>query len=431
MSFICIITAKFATINPEGLPTVLIQFNVANFRSFKEKQTLSMVASANKELLDSNTFDVPLGDKSSIKLLRSAAIYGPNAAGKTNLLESLEVMKKIVLTSASEKHRGDSLPVTSFRLHPESRDAPSEFEVIFIIGKTRYQYGFSATKERIMEEWLFAYPGSRPQRWFTRSWKGTEYQWRLGARLTGEKTLWRKATRDNALFLSTAIQLNSLQLQEVYDWFNNNLRLADVTGWSPTFSASLCENEHPDNEYKKSILAFIKEADLGIDDIHAKKQSIEQEDKGFYKVSVVRQDVNGKPIAFDMDDESDGTQKMFSLAAPWIHSLKRGYVICLDELHDNLHPVLVKFLVRLFNSSDTNPNYAQLIFTTHETYILDQGILRRDQIWFCEKDEEQATQVFPLTDFSPRKGRENLESAYLSGRYGAVPYIKENRARIY
>ena len=127
---------------------------------------------------------------------------------------------------------------------------------------------------------------------------------------------------------------------------------------------------------------------------------------------------------FDFEDESDGTQKLFSLAGPWIDSLDNGYVLFIDELHDNLHPLLVQFLVKLFHNTETNPNNAQLVFTTHETSILNQKVFRRDQIWFCEKDEDHATRLYPLTDFSPRKGRENLELAYLSGRYGALPYVR-------
>jgi AAA15 family ATPase/GTPase len=129
-------------------------------------------------------------------------------------------------------------------------------------------------------------------------------------------------------------------------------------------------------------------------------------------------------VDLDLRDESDGTQKMFAFAAPWLETLERGRVLVVDELHDNLHPALVQFLVTLFHSPATNPRGAQLVFTTHETSILNQDILRRDQIWFCERDERQATRLYPLTDFSPRKGLENLERAYLSGRYGALPYLK-------
>ena len=127
---------------------------------------------------------------------------------------------------------------------------------------------------------------------------------------------------------------------------------------------------------------------------------------------------------FDFEDEPDGTQKLFAFAGPWLDALKNGYVLVIDELHDNLHPKMVRFLVDLFHSAEMNPKNAQLVFTTHETSILNQKVFRRDQIWFCEKDAKQATNLYPLTDFSPKKGRENLEANYLAGRYGALPYLR-------
>ncbi|MCY3955240.1 MAG: ATP-binding protein [Nitrospira sp.] len=424
---------------------MLIEFKVANFRSIRDMQTLSLVASKNKELMDSHTFDVQLAEQSSIKLLRSAAIYGPNEAGKTNLVRALKVMETIVRTSALEKGRGDTLPVVPFKLDPESRQTPSTFEVVFLLDGIRYQYGFSATVERIVEEWLYAFPRKRIQRWFKRTWNADEqkHDWEPGTFLTGEKNVWQKSTRDNALFLSTAVQLNSQQLQPLYDWFNKKLYCAEsseILAASPIFSASFCA----EGGNKGKVINLLNEADLAIDDVRVTKETFnpkdippdmsdhvkqalieEMEDKKFYKVKTVRQNSKGEPIEFDLIEESTGTQKIFSLAGPFLDSLGKGHILFIDELGGSLHPELLKFLIGLFNNKETNPGNAQLIFTTHETHILDQEILRRDQIWFCEKDKTRATQVFPLTDFRPRKMRENLEAAYLSGRYGAVPYIPE------
>lgn len=420
---------------------MLIEFKVANFWSIKDEQTFSLVAQKNKELMDSHTFDVQLGEQSGIKLLRSAAIYGPNAAGKTNLVRALSVMKRIVRSSALEKGRGDALPVVPFKLHPESRQTPSTFEVVFLLDGIRYRYGFSATVERIIEEWLYAFPRKRIQRWFKRTWNLDEqkHDWRFGAFLTGEKIVWQKSTRDNALFLSTAVQLNSQQLQPMYDWFKKTLHFIGAEGLAPDFSASLCEAGD-----ETRIPDFLNKADLGIDSVRAEKgrfnpQELPQdmpdylkkalikdmEDQKVYEVKTGHHNAEGKFIEFDLKEESKGTQKMFSLAGPFLDILEKGYIVFIDELGGSLHPELVKFLVGWFNNKETNSGNAQLVFTTHETNMLDQTILRRDQIWFCEKDKTQATQVYPLTDFRPRKLRENLEAAYLSGRYGAVPYILE------
>lgn len=418
---------------------MLIEFGVSNFRSFSDRQTLSMAMAKGKELAEENTFKV--NAFSDFNLLRSSAIYGANASGKTNFLLALRAMKDIVVNSATSHQRGDKLPISPFRLSEKKYNAPSEFEAVFIVDHVRYQYGFSATQEKIYEEWLLAYPKGRAQRWFGRAWneKKQEYDWELGNNLYGEKQLWQKSTRDNALFLSTAIQLNSKQLQPVYDWFDEILRMSGVGGWGMGFSASLCEKKE-----KEKVLEFLKAADLSIEDIQVEsepfdpgalpedmpqgiKDQIAKDMKGkkVLDIKTIHKTVEGGEVAFDIDDESDGTQRLFGFAGPWVDSLANGYILFIDELHDNLHPKLVKFLVSLFHNSETNPKNAQLVFTTHETSILDQDVFRRDQIWFCEKNKDQSTQLYPLTDFSPRKGRENLELSYLSGRYGALPFVKD------
>ncbi|AHK77857.1 RloA protein [Ectothiorhodospira haloalkaliphila] len=417
---------------------MLIEMTVANFRSFHEEQTFTLAKGKGGEMMDTNTFSTAAPN--NIGLLRSAAIYGPNASGKSNLFLALQAMKRVVLESAINLQRGDKLPVTPFRLTPEARQSPSEFEVTFLVDGVRYQYGFTATTDRIHEEWLLAYPKGRSQRWFSRAWNPTEqhYDWDLGSNLTGEKQLWVKSTRDNSLFLSTAVQLNSEQLRPVFDWFQKTLRLANVGAWGPGFSASLCESSD-----KKKIMDFLHAADLHIDDILVEtkpfdldalpedmpgslRDVIAEDLKGkkVIDIKTVHKDSQGHDVTFDFSDESEGTQKLFSFAGPWIDSLTNGYVLFIDELHDNLHPSLVQFLVQLFHDNETNNNNAQLVFTTHETSILNQNVFRRDQIWFCEKDKSQSTMLYPLTDFSPRKGRENLEAAYLSGRYGALPFTR-------
>lgn len=417
---------------------MLIELNVANFRSFLDTQTFSLVKSRGEELAETNTFEA--GGVNQFRLLRSAAVYGPNAGGKSNLLLALRTMERIVLESATSMQRGDKLPVTPFRLSRETRDQPSEFEVSFLVDGVRYQYGFATTPDRVHEEWLLAYPKGRAQRWFSRAWdaEAQQYDWDLGSNLTGEKQLWQKLTRGNALFLSTAVQLNSEQLQPVFDWFKSTLRVSNVGGWGPSFSALQCENNH-----KKEVMDFLRAADLNIDDVLVESKPFDREalpedmpeslreviagdleGKKVINIRTVRKGADDEPVVFDFEEESDGTQQLFSFAGPWLDSLANGYVLFIDELHNSLHPSLVKFLVQLFHDPETNPHNAQLIFTTHETSILNQEVFRRDQIWFCEKNKHQATELFPLTDFSPRKGRENLEAAYLSGRYGALPFVR-------
>lgn len=413
---------------------MLVEFNTTNFRSFRSTQNLSLAKGKGSEL-QNNSFEVE-GIK-GLDLLRSVAIYGANASGKSNLLKSIRTMKQVV-TATSQ--RGSKLPLVPFKLDSDSTNQPTEFEIVFVVDGVRYQYGFSATEDKIFEEWLFAYPKGRAQKWFERHWDSetNQYQWQFSSSFTGTKQVWQNATRDNSLFLSTAVQLNSHQLKPVFDWFKNTLRFSSIGGFDPDYSASLCLQNK-----KEDILKFLHAADLNINDIRVETEDFtpaalptdmpellreiiinNMKNKKMLNIQTVHMDNQGNHIEFDLEEESDGTQKFFAFAGPWIDVLTNGYILFVDELHDNLHPKLVQFLVELFHNKETNPKNAQLIFTTHETSILNQDVFRRDQIWFCERNKEQESVVYPLSDFSPKKGKENLEAAYLSGRYGALPFIR-------
>ena len=420
---------------------MLIQFSVKNFRSVQETAVLSLVKGRGLELEFNNTFKPDA--LATPELLKSAVVYGANAAGKSNVIKSLSVMQRIVLDSSKEGQIDKDLSlVVPFLLNETSSNEPCEFEVEFISEGVRYQYGFSATKKRVLEEWLIAYPKGVAQSWIERVYneKEEKYIWGGMSKLTGKKQMWRGATRLNALFLSTAIQLNNEQLLPVFRWFSQTLHVVGFGHLSSSFSAGLCEED----AQKEKILSFLKKADVGIDDLKFEEEKIslktlptdmptklkekflaDFEGNSLIDVKTIHLNDKGKEITFEMEDESDGTQKIFALAGPWLDTLENGYVIVVDELHDNLHPLMVKYLIELFHSKDTNHNNAQLLFTTHDTSILDQEILRRDQIWFCKKNKNNSTELYPLTDFSPRKGVENLEKGYLSGRYGALPFIKE------
>jgi len=417
---------------------MLIEFRVANFLSIKEPQTLSMVAGKNKELANTHTFDAPVAAGGGLKLLRSAAIYGPNAAGKSNLMVAIESMRNVVVKSASEQVRGDLLPVRPFLLDSKALNAPSEFEIQFIVDGVRYQYGFSATRERVIDEWLIARPRNRAQHWFTREWSAKQraHQWSFSGFLTGERSLWQDATRDNALFLSTAVQLNSKQLQPVYDWFKTGMVFCNDSRLGSRLRSIVDKGD------QAKVLDFLKAADFDIDDFQVEgkrfsedelpddmpeqmRRAIVQDLKGekIYKITTVHADSEGNPVQFNLACESSGTRKMLSIASHLISALNSDSVVFVDDLHEHLHLELLKFLVRIFHMPRSNNT--QLVFTTHETALLNQNTMRRDQIWFCRKDKHRSTVVYPLTDFHPHKGRENLELGYLSGAYGALPYIRE------
>ena len=411
---------------------MLIDFTVKNYRSIKDEQHLSMVSTKQKEHIETHTFEVL--QPTSTRLIKTAAIYGANAAGKSNFIKALRTMQDIVIFSTSKYQRGDLLPIKPFLFDGTSLHEATEFEVNFISDGVRYQYGFSATQERIVEEWLIAYPKGRPQNWFARvlNTKTNEptYDWQFGDKLTGQKQLWQESTRDNALFLSTAVNLNSEQLNPVFDWFDKILRITGVGGWSPKFTIELCK----ENKHKEDFLRFLRTADMDIEDIEI-EENVFSHNKAVPSafaellhnketVKMWHRDDKGNKVALDLNEESDGTQKLFAFIGPWLDSLEKGHVLLIDELHDNFHPLMVKFLVELFHNSTTNRSNAQLIFTTHETSILSQDVFRRDQIWFCEK-RAKATVLYSLVEFKARKGVTDLEKAYLSGRYGALPFFKD------
>lgn len=417
---------------------MLIEFSVENFLSFREQVSLSMVKGHGNELVSSNAIDhnVP----STPSLLRSAAIFGPNAAGKSNYFKAMRFMRSLVLKSATEMQSGESLSVTPFLLDEDSASNPSVFEMHFTNDNVRYQYGFSVTSDQVTEEWLLAYPKGRPQRWIERRFdnENEEYIWGNMDKLGGKKHLWQAATRPNALFLSTAIQLNNQQLQPVFQWFSKKFHVLDVGHMNRSYSAKLCEQE----ETKNKVMKFLRAADVGIDGVELEKEEfdisllpddmpeqlknqIEKDLKGEIFVNVKTTHVNNKnnKVVFDLDDESDGTQRIFALSGLWLDTLEHDYVLAVDELHHHLHPLILRFLVNFFHKYKAGNS--QLVFTTHVTSVLDTDTLRRDQIWFCEKNESQATEFIPLADFRPRKKVENLEKWYLSGRYGALPYLGE------
>ena len=412
---------------------MLLEFSVENFKSIREEARLSLVASRGGEHRDTHLVTPALtGGVRVDPLVRSAAIYGANAAGKSNLVEALKVMRRMVIASSTDL---DELPIAPFRFDAACEDEATTFEVLCIADGVRYQYGFKATRENVTDEWLFAWPRGRVQTWFERS----SESWKFGEKLTGDKEVWRRATRTNALYLTTAVSLNSRQLGPLHNWFKETLHVASSRGWNNAFSMSWCRDER-----KREIIDFLNVADLAIADVRVvdeefeakrlrrgidsdiKNQLVEKFTGTKIPELRLQHDTGNTPSTeLRLRDESDGTRQIFALAGPWLDTLKNGHVIVYDELHASLHAALLRFLVDQFHDPQRNANGAQLIFTTHDTSIINQDVFRRDQIWFCERNEKQETRLFPLTDFSPRKGIENLERSYLAGRYGGLPFVSQ------
>ena len=417
---------------------MLIEFRVGNYRSFREQQTLSLVAGKDTQLADNCVV------QGKLRLLKAVGVYGPNASGKSNFIKALKVMKDIVIDSA-DYQPGRKLPVEPFLFDSESQKKPSTFEVTFFHEKVRYQYGFTATNERIRDEWLLAYPKGRAQTWYERT--SNRDNWKFGSFLKGEREKLKDKTRDNVLFLSVGAQWNNEQLTTVYDWFRENLRVMPAgTTWAPVTAQMLLDTEG--NKKANELLhAFVQsclqDADLGIHGFKVNKAKTTEpkflaemseslrdafltyfrERKGI-KVEMLHKDVEtGKEVPLPIEEESDGTRRFFELSGPWLQAVTIGITVFIDELEASLHPLLTRELIKFIQNPKLPQEGAQLVFATHDTTLLDPELFRRDQIWFAEKDKHGSTRFYSMLDYKPRKG-EAMQRGYLSGRYGAIPIIE-------
>lgn len=422
---------------------MLIEFSVGNYRSFRDVVTFSMVAAklrSRPEALDkNNVFSVP----GQPDLLTSAAIYGANASGKSNLVAAIRFMRKFVLDSPRETSATGAIPVESFLLNAATENQPSHFEIVFVMDNKRYRYGFEVTKERVTAEWLFYVPSSREAKLFERTLDEVE----LGEKFKEGKDISHR-TRPNALFLSIVAQFNGKIAQEIIAWFKT-LKLA--SGLEDFGMKIFTIKSYLDGEFREDIIKLIRQLDLGIDNLLIEKlennatgrplpDGLPDELKN--ALTILRQhgdaerfgvqsvhgqynqegQLTGQKLFDFVEQESEGTQKLFALAGPVIAALRGGHVFVIDELDARLHPLLTCEIVRLFNDKQTNPHHAQLIFTTHDTNLLGSDLFRRDQIWFVEKDQQGATDLYSLAEFKVRNDA-SYERDYIKGRYGAIPLL--------
>ncbi len=430
---------------------MLIEFSLTNFRSIKDRQTLSLAAYNRDKNLPQNIIQKDLPGLSNTQYLKSAVIYGANASGKSNFYKAAEFFYHLIVNSATALKPDDETGVSPFRLDEKSMNEPSEFEITFESEWIRYQYGAKLNNEQILEEWLIAYPYGQPQNWFHREFnpEKVEYEWSFSTKyFKGERDSLIAKTKTNTLFLSVGAQFNHEQLGEVYKWFRKYFKLIDFSEevFDTGFTTYLLHNK-PD--LKENIISLLSQADLGINDIQIEelkpdgiffpdeipndlkdkilKDMKEKVNKGsvFLGLLLGHKNRNSKnPIYFDELDESMGTRKFFSLLGQILFSFSNNQVLFIDEIGTKMHPLLMRNIIKMIHDPDLNKNGAQVVFTTHDTTLLDNELFRRDQIWFTEKNNEGATTLYPLTDYKPRKD-EALQKGYLAGRYGAIPFLSE------
>lgn len=417
---------------------MLIEFSVGNYRSFKDPVTFSMVAAnlvaKDKKLDENNVFSID----DELKLLKSAAVYGANASGKSNLVQALNFMKWFMVNSSKETQSTDKIDVEHFRLSTETETQPSYFELVFLMEGQRYRYGFEVNPERVISEWLFYVPRIRETKLFDRKLRNIVATKKYDAEGI------QKRTRSNALFLSVSAQFNVELAEKILDWVTEKLKL--ISGLHDDSYLHYTIDCIVKNQNKIDILNLIKKLDLGIDEINVQQEDLsidvlpdEMPDelkklivttRGVKATSIgtthKKFDENGNNNAiekFDLNNnESEGTRKVFALAGPIVTTLKEGKILVIDEFDARLHPLISRAIVELFNSSETNSNNAQLIFMTHDTNLLSNKLFRRDQIWFTEKNRYGATDLYSLAEYKIRNDA-SFENDYIQGKYGAIPYI--------
>lgn len=402
---------------------MLVSFAIENWACFRDRQEFSLETIGRVE----DRFAFNTGISRYPRLNRAAAIYGPNGSGKSCFVDALFFMRKFVTSSARESQAKGPVGVKPFCLDLQSHKNPTHFEIAFIQEGVVYEYGFKADAERVWDEWLFVRPpNGRIQRWLDRSYDPglQKYKWTFGPSFQGPREMWRKATRPNALYVSTAVQFNSEALSPIIEWFRN-LSVIRSGRISPLYTSQhLWEN--PDA--CSSVLDFIQKADIQADQIRVRNQEF---DYGGGNISSSLIPEFGFPTEgtdsltyLGLDEQSDGTRQIFSLAALWLDAINHGRVVVIDELNHSLHPHLSAFLIEQINHFEqTSVPCAQLIATTHDVSLLQsREVLDRNQIWFTDKGADQAASITPLSDYRPRK-KESLLRGYLGGRYGAIPNV--------
>ena len=384
---------------------MLIQFTIENHRSIKESAVISFAASKDKSLEE---YLLPLDAKKS--LLPAIAIYGANAAGKSNVLHAMMTMRDMVVGEAAKASKGQKLPWEPFG----STKEPTSFEIVFTYQNVRYAYGFSFDDKKIYSEYLYHWPNGREALIFSR--ENDEYEFRENV---NEQITLSNRTPENKLYLVSSNDWNLPQTENAYKWFLEKLTflMEEETATSETVAQIVSGDDKKARILKELLLADLGITDVTIKNLSGKNPTIMTTHR------ILREDESVEYFQLSMDQESAGTQHFFARIGGWLQALENGALLVVDEIEDSLHPLLTKRLVEMVQDKTVNTNGAQLLFTTHDAMLLDLDFFRRDQIWFAEKDDRScATELYPLTSFSPRKG-ENVRKGYLKGRFGAIPFI--------
>lgn len=427
---------------------MLIEFRFKNYRSFRDEAVLSMEAVGLGAMKNS------LIEYKNLKLLPGAAIYGKNGGGKSNVIRAFWLGVQFIKNAQRTQHEKANVPVIPFALDDYSFKNPTEFEFDYILDGIKYWYSFAATKEKIVKESLYYSPKGQKAKVFVR--EGQKFSFTEGKT---RRTLISEAVAENQLFFSVACTMNDSVCVNAMKWFREDIFFSrdytDIPGTLLEF--------HEDSNMLKAISDYAKAADFGIEEMQFEVENKEikndlefpedipegvktaltsfikilsdgaNDSESRLKLCQVKAksqhrgiDFNGESglYSLELEDESDGTRKLMSIAPAIEAVLKKGGVFLVDELERELHPTLVNYIVAKFQSKKSNQNGAQIIFTTHNTELMNLEFLRKDQIYFADKNRKDgASELYSVTDFTTRTS-DNIRKGYLVGKYGATPNIE-------
>lgn len=416
---------------------MLLSFTVENFRSIRDRQSLILEASNDTHLEHSHLIQ----DSPGHNVLKSAAIYGANASGKSNLINAMIWMRRFVLEAISEKVESPEIAVDPFKLQAGLSEQASIFEIEFLLDKHRIRYGFAVSKSGVEEEWLYRKrPKIKPAKIYTREKQSIETNSKQEQGLAP----FIPRTRANALFLKVCAEFNFAFAESIINWFR---RFRYVSGLSETGFIGFTAERLVDETHRAELLKFIRKADFNICGIRSDVEPLTEKDLPDHMPSDTKNrllagnpvkseiltthslfDENGEIVGsreFDLnEEESEGTRKFVALAGPILHTIEEGSILLMDEFEARLHPKLTKAILQWFHGPQ-NSKGAQVIIATHDTGLMDPELMRRDQIWFCEKDARGGTSLYCLDEFDKQEVRATTKfnRQYLQGVFGAVPQV--------
>jgi AAA15 family ATPase/GTPase len=405
---------------------MLIQFNYENFKSFLSPASLDFTASNISELKDTL---IPYEKENYLRVI---SIYGANASGKSNVIESFNFMRNWVLNSFKLSSDQNPIPIKKFRFCTTGKESPSLFEVFVLADGTEYQYGFEVNDDEVLSEWL--YRKNIETKRFNFVFERSQQTFKLDKNLKSKKLIIESINK-KSLLISFLASLNEENISEVFTWFYD----AKVINFGSSSSELFHNTRFPADDVKdpekyKKFMSFLTAFDLGIQGIRVEMlegSHSELDDEKRFRVFTQHRNTDTDELEdLLLSEESSGTQKMISLYVYLTNVLNNGTVLFVDELDAKLHPNLTRYLISMFQSPLANPNHGQLIFTAHDTQFMSREMLRRDQIWFVEKKRNGSSELYPLSEYKLNENKIRKDASYtkdyLGGRYGAVPNLRED-----